>query len=48
MKTTPKTEWDLLFAEYERWVNSQELTPETKRTYLVHVRRYIRWKEGQK
>ena len=34
------------YKDYERWVESQPLTTETKRTYLVHVRRYIRWKEG--
>jgi hypothetical protein len=40
-----KTDWDW-YAEYEKWVDSQQLSVETKRTYLVHVRRFLRWKEG--
>jgi hypothetical protein len=40
-----KSDWDW-YADYERWVKSQALTDETKRTYLVHVRRFIKWKEG--
>lgn len=41
----PKSYWDW-YDDYERWVDSQDLTVETKRTYLVHVRRFIRWREG--
>jgi hypothetical protein len=40
-----KSDWDW-YDDYERWVKSQVLTDETKRTYLVHVRRFIKWKEG--
>ena len=41
-----KNDWDW-YTDYERWVESQgHLTLETKRTYLVHVRRFLKWKEG--
>ena len=37
-----KTDWEW-YGDYERWVESQDLSLETKRTYLVHVRRFLRW-----
>jgi hypothetical protein len=40
-----KSDWEW-YAEYQHWVESQDLSLETKRTYLVHVRRFLRWKEG--
>lgn len=40
----PKTDRDW-YRDYERWVDSRDLSIETKRTYLVHVRRFLRWKE---
>lgn len=42
---TGKTDWDW-YDGFERWVMTQNLSPSSTNTYLVHVRRFLRWKEG--
>ncbi|MFD6949870.1 hypothetical protein A6A08_21390 [Nocardiopsis sp. TSRI0078] len=52
MSRSPEEPWTIndLRSAYERYaeiVNTSDLAPSTKTTYLVHADRFVRWMAGE-
>lgn len=49
MRVSSKTlqEIEAAFREYEREVESTNITPSTKQTYLLHSENFVKWLKGE-